>query len=189
MALSAQEVLQLLQDHGVRGRDDLATWLAVAMAESSLRPEVVNSIGAVGLYQILQPVHVREHPTWTVEWLKDPGHNVAAARVVSHGWTDRGPWVASTLGQVASKPAAVLQVSKFLQSPAERAVESAVTSPVGRLAVSLTDSRTWLRVAYGVIGAGLIWVAVLDLAQGKVMSSRAVQVVAGTARRVAKGGK
>lgn len=55
---------------------------AVAMAESSGRTDVVNSIGCVGLWQINQPVHVKTHPSWTVEWLKNPINNASAAKVV-----------------------------------------------------------------------------------------------------------
>lgn len=55
---------------------------AIAMAESSGRTDVVNSIGCVGLWQINQPVHVKEHPSWTQAWLKDPAHNAAAAKVI-----------------------------------------------------------------------------------------------------------
>lgn len=55
---------------------------AIAMAESTGRADVVNSIGCVGLWQINQPVWVKDHPSWTQAWLKDPAHNAAAAKVV-----------------------------------------------------------------------------------------------------------
>lgn len=55
---------------------------AVAMAESSGRTDVVNSIGCVGLWQINQPVHVKSHPTWTQDWLKNPINNAMAAKVI-----------------------------------------------------------------------------------------------------------
>jgi hypothetical protein len=57
-------------------------WAAVAMAESSGRTDVVNSIGCVGLWQINQPVHVKTHPTWTVAWLQNPVNNAKAAAVI-----------------------------------------------------------------------------------------------------------
>lgn len=181
--LQAQEVLQLLADHGVQGHADLTRWLAIARAESSLRTDVVNnSTGAVGLFQINQPVHVRAHPTWTTSWLKDPGNNVAAARVVSSGWTNTGPWVASKLGQVAATPASSLEATQFLQSPFERAAEGVVTSasaPVA-LAARLMDVRLWLRVGYVVAGIGLLWVAGLTVVKSAARSQVA-QVVSGSA--------
>lgn len=59
---------------------DLMT--AIAMAESSNQTDVVNSIGAVGLWQINQPVHVSSHPAWTIAYLKDPLHNAIAAKSI-----------------------------------------------------------------------------------------------------------
>ncbi|WP_371591262.1 transglycosylase SLT domain-containing protein [Streptomyces sp. NBC_00470] len=69
----------------------------VAMAESSGRDNIVNSIGCVGLMQINQPVHVKAHPKWTVAWLKDPIHNMEAALVLYKGAGNKwdGPWLDS----------------------------------------------------------------------------------------------
>lgn len=79
------------------GFSDPATMAAIAMGESSGRADVVNSIGCVGLWQINQPVWVKSHPTWTAAWLKDPGHNAQAAKVVfdAQGY---GAWEAYTNG-------------------------------------------------------------------------------------------
>lgn len=68
----------------------------VAMAESSGDSSVVNSIGAVGLLQINQPVHVGSHPKWTVKWLQDPINNLSAGLVLykEAGKFD-GPWLDS----------------------------------------------------------------------------------------------
>jgi len=72
----------------------------IAMAESSGRADVVNSIGATGLLQINQPVHVGSHPTWTTAWLKDPIHNLSAGLVLyradkAAGGDGYRPWVSS----------------------------------------------------------------------------------------------
>lgn len=55
---------------------------AIAMAESSGRTDVVNSIGCVGLWQINQPVHVKANPKWTQAWLKNPFNNAFAAKKI-----------------------------------------------------------------------------------------------------------
>lgn len=68
----------------------------VAMAESSGDAGIVNSIGATGLMQINQPVHVKAHPTWTVRWLQNPINNLRAAKILfdEAGRWD-GPWLDS----------------------------------------------------------------------------------------------
>ncbi|HET7641156.1 MAG TPA: transglycosylase SLT domain-containing protein [Ktedonobacteraceae bacterium] len=58
------------------------TMVAIAIAESGKDPEVVNSIGCVGLWQINQPVWVKQYPKWTVDYLKNPLNNARAAKVV-----------------------------------------------------------------------------------------------------------
>lgn len=55
---------------------------AIAMAESSGRTDVVNSIGCVGLWQINQPVHVKANPKWTQSYLKNPLNNALAAKKI-----------------------------------------------------------------------------------------------------------
>lgn len=59
---------------------DDVSW--VAMAESSGDDKVVNGIGAVGLLQINQPVHVHDHPNWTVSWLQNPLNNLSAGLIL-----------------------------------------------------------------------------------------------------------
>lgn len=69
----------------------------VAMAESSGNDKTVNPIGAVGLLQILQPTHVKDHPTWTVKWLQDPMNNLKAGLVLYKQAGNKldGPWLDS----------------------------------------------------------------------------------------------
>jgi hypothetical protein len=72
----------------------------IATAESGGDSNIVNSIGAVGLMQILQPVHVKSHPTWTVAYLKNPLANMRAAKVlwdadIRAGGDGTGPWLDS----------------------------------------------------------------------------------------------
>lgn len=78
--LTYQQIVQVARAGGLPG--DPEVWAAIAMAESSGRTDVVNSIGCVGLWQINQPVHVRTHPTWTVAWLSNPVNNAKAAAYI-----------------------------------------------------------------------------------------------------------
>jgi hypothetical protein len=188
MTMTSDQVLQLLYDAGVKDHAGLTSWLATAKAESTLNPSVVNSIGATGLFQINQPVWVKEHPTWSKAWLQDPGNNVAAAKIVSNGWKNHGPWVSSALMQAANTPKCSLEATAFLQSPAEKAVEGAIdtAAPVINAATAVPDflhalsqPGTWLRVAYAVVGVGLLVVGLNQLSGGTIQQTaiRARKVV------------
>lgn len=78
--LSQSQIASVARSGGLPG--DPYVWAAIAMAESSGRTDVVNSIGCVGLWQINQPEHVKSHPTWTVKWLQNPVNNAKAAKVI-----------------------------------------------------------------------------------------------------------
>lgn len=87
------EGMAVLAGWGRHARD--ASW--VAMAESSGDSSIINSIGATGLMQINQPVHVGAHPTWTKKWLQVPLNNLRAAKVLfdDAGQKWDGPWLDS----------------------------------------------------------------------------------------------
>lgn len=208
--LSAGQTLQLLHNAGVPNAN-LGEWLARARAESSLQTDVVNSIGAVGLLQINQPVHVKDHPEWTVAWLKDPANNVAAARILSNNWTNTQPWAASRLGTIAYLPASQLQADFWLQSTPNKVAGALLQgNPVGQAALPtiagavdtaqnalhplktvdeflgmLSQASTWKRVGYGVIGAGLLLMAVSTVARGSVLNSQTARAIIGTTKAVA----
>lgn len=78
--LTYQQIVQVARTGGLPG--DPEVWAAIAMAESSGRTDVINSLGCVGLWQINQPAHIGSHPTWTVQWLQNPVNNAKAAAVV-----------------------------------------------------------------------------------------------------------
>lgn len=80
--------------------DALVDVVAVVIPESSLRTDVVNGIGATGLWQINQPVHVKDHPTWTKAWLQNPANNAMAAKVI-YDQQGMGAWEAWTTGRAA----------------------------------------------------------------------------------------
>ncbi|MFI5534716.1 transglycosylase SLT domain-containing protein [Kitasatospora sp. NPDC051853] len=112
--LSPAQIANVAYRAGWRG-EDLVVAVAVALAESSGRTDVVNSIGCVGLYQINVPVHVKARPSWTTEAMKNPDANAAAAMVL---WKERKwqPWEVYTNGmfnaQMGRARLAVAQVGK-----------------------------------------------------------------------------
>lgn len=79
--ISSAQVRMYAQSAGFSG-SLLDTMTAIAMAESSNRTDVVNPIGCVGLWQINQPVQVKDHPTWTVAYLQNPLNNAMAAKTI-----------------------------------------------------------------------------------------------------------
>jgi hypothetical protein len=95
MKYSRQQIALMARSAGWGKQADNVAW--VAMAESSGDASAVNSIGAVGLLQINQPVHVGSHPKWTVSWLKDPINNLEAGLVLYKAAGNKydGPWLDS----------------------------------------------------------------------------------------------
>lgn len=67
---------------------------AIAMAESSGDSSVVNSIGATGLWQVLQSAH----PQWSTQQLQDPNINAQAAISISNNGSNWNPWETFTEG-------------------------------------------------------------------------------------------
>ncbi|MEU9048372.1 transglycosylase SLT domain-containing protein [Kitasatospora sp. NPDC048343] len=99
--LTLQQAAAYARGAGFHG-DALVDIVAVATPESSLRTDAVNAAsGAVGIWQINQPVHVQDHPSWTKQWLMDPINNAAAAKVI-YDQQGMGAWEAWTSG--AAKP-------------------------------------------------------------------------------------
>lgn len=93
---------------------DLVIAVAVAGAESSYQPTVRNSIGASGLWQILE----RAHPDLFAryDW-RDPAQNAVMAHAVwgaaGKSWT---PWTTWTSGAYRSHLAEAGEAVAFLQS-------------------------------------------------------------------------
>lgn len=77
------------------GNNGLTVAVAVALAESGGASTATNrnSDGSIdtGLWQI-NSVHKARHPTWTIDWLKNPANNAAAMAIVSSNGTNWEPW-------------------------------------------------------------------------------------------------
>jgi hypothetical protein len=176
----------------------------VAMAESGGNAGSVNSIGCVGLLQINQPVHVKSHPTWTVQWLKDPMNNLTAGLVLfkaaggrfDRDWADSknkggipegwGPHVAAALGgggsgdasQASDDPCELLKGTPGYEYCTRNKGDS---GPDG---TTLGDTAEQLgRLAQAVAKAGnwiadpANWVRIAYVAGGGVLALVAVNVI------------
>ena len=95
-----------------RDRPTLERAVAVALAESSGRSKIINSIGCcVGLMQI----NVKAHRKYTVAQMQDPQQNLNAAWEISGEGRNWKPWEAFTTGAyLIYIPAAKAGVSKLL---------------------------------------------------------------------------
>lgn len=171
-------------------------WAAVAMAESSGRTDVVNPIGCVGLWQINQPVHVESHPSWTVAYLKDPGHNAAAAKVVA-GSQGLSAWEAYTNGSYkqyyngsTTTPIASLNPFDYL-GPNGGSGNGGVSGAIDGLATIaqttvdgakwISTPYNWVRIGY-VVGGGILVIMGLGIVlNSTIMNSKSAKVLSGVA--------
>lgn len=89
-ALSRAQIAGLMRKSGFPN-SEIATGVAVALAESGGDPDITNSIGATGLWQIL----LSAHPTVSAREAKDPNF---ATRYAHKLWQQSGwqPWEAYT---------------------------------------------------------------------------------------------
>lgn len=85
--ITLQQAIQYAQAAGFKGQA-LIDILAIAMAESNLQTDVVNSIGATGILQIYLAVH----PDVTPAQAKDPAFSFRYAYKLSGGGTNFCPW-------------------------------------------------------------------------------------------------
>jgi hypothetical protein len=200
---SAGQIALVARAAGFSGQA-LVTAVAVALGESSGRTDVVNSIGCVGLWQVNQPVWVKEHSAWTVSYLQDPSHNAQAAYEISSGGSNWQPWEAYTNGayknylpqaQAAAgmSPAGGAVPANWLTDiPGEvaggvgDAVGSIIPAPITKTFDELTDPHTWLRVAYLLVGGALVIGGLLVVAKPVIeKTTAAAKSTAGAASKVA----
>lgn len=116
MILSIAQLVQLAANAGFTG-DDLATAVAIAMAESGGNPDAYNAEtaantpqgqGSYGLWQI----YLKAHPEFAGENLYDPQTNADAAFSIYSNAGGFSPWATYTGGEyLAELGAADAQIS------------------------------------------------------------------------------
>lgn len=183
MALSLTELMIAAGQAGFPA-DQLPTAAAVAMAESSGRPDVRNSIGASGLWQILQSAHPELFTKY--KW-QNPNDNAKMAYQVyknaGNKWT---PWVGYTNGNYRhflTKAQDTFQQNRDIilkagTKPSDplgavQGAGSALLKPFtdlandfqkfGELIGLLLMPSTWVRISAGVGGGIMVVIAVILL--------------------------
>lgn len=164
--LTARQIAGHAQNAGFRGRD-LTIAVAVGLAESGGRTNATNrnSNGSTdyGVWQI-NSVHADKLRTGT--WSNPADNARMAFAVYREAGNSFRPWVAYTTGKyLAHMPAA----SRGAQTP-----DAGGTIPAGipgtgsladitRLGILLSDTRTYLRVGYWILGMMLIGYALMKM--------------------------
>jgi peptidoglycan hydrolase-like protein with peptidoglycan-binding domain len=91
-----ETVAKVLRQAGF-SEQDIPIFVAIAMAESSNNPSIVNEIGCVGLFQINEPVHGELLSRLGITDLTDPLQNARAAKAI-YDEQGLGAWEVYTKG-------------------------------------------------------------------------------------------
>lgn len=167
-----KQIAQYAYNAGWRG-NDLTISVAVAIAESSGRTDVVNAIGCVGLWQVFARVH-----NLNVNSLKDPQYNANQAYKIwkMQGW-NRG-WSAYSNGaykRYMSRATKAVAGINGVSNPG-----TGTPNPIGfpnplsgiddisKGIRILSDRQTWIRVGTILLGVALVIFALTKMtAQNK----------------------
>lgn len=177
--MTIQSVGQLKALAQQAGFPDPATAAAIAEAESSGNPDVVNSIGCVGLWQINQPAWASKG--WSVAWLQVPANNAAAAYIVyqAQGWQ---AWTTYTSGAYKQYMSGASSASTdgFTLNPVQIGKDIGTSSTaqtlsdLNTLAAKVSDPAFWKQILYVLLGVVLIIVGLVKMGtQNKTLQSAA----------------
>lgn len=181
--MTIQSVGQLKALAQQAGFPDPATAAAIAEAESSGNPDVVNSIGCVGLWQINQPAWASKG--WSVAWLQVPANNAAAAYIVyqAQGWQ---AWTTYTSGAYKQYMSGASSASTDQPTsdngplpsyiPGSQTVNNTVNTvnSVAELVSKLSQPQTWKQILYILVGIILVIMGLVKMGtQNKTLQSAA----------------
>lgn len=171
--LSAREIAGVAAAAGFnRDANTWTTAVAVALAESGGRTDVVNRLGCVGLWQVYQSVHVKAHPTWTTAWLKNPRNNAQAAYVLSNGGRNWKPWETYTTGayklhwqearQAIQDPTDITHDTRIPGNKGTPFEDSSLGNIIG-FGKFVTDAHNWARAGLFIAGSILLIIALFKM--------------------------
>jgi hypothetical protein len=192
--VSDSAIAQYAAQAGFKGAN-LRIAVAVALAESSGRTDVVNYLGCVGLWQIYQ----RMHPKWSTAQLKNPAINAQAAYEISSGGKSWAAWTTYTSGgykRFMSRANAAAGSAGSAPNPSDATTAipgfipgADTANAVGHAVSVLSNRQTWLRVGEVALGVLLVFLALFWLTAKKAapLAKTAVNVLpAGRIANVAK---
>jgi hypothetical protein len=161
VVVSDQAIAQYAAKAGFKGQN-LNIAVAVALAESSGRTDVVNYLGCVGLWQVYQ----RMHPKWSTAQLKDPAINAQAAYEISGNGVNWRPWTTYTSGSYQRFMSRAQNATKNAPNASDATtaipgfIPGAETiNDVSHAVSILSDKQTWIRVGEVLLGTILILIA------------------------------
>lgn len=171
MTLSIEQLIALASAAGFTGAD-LATAVAIALAESGGNPQAYNPEGAAGAAQGhgsygLWQIYLTAHPEYTAAQLLDPAQNAQAAfAVYSQAGGNFRPWSTFKNGAYLAGLDGVNQTIAALQSPdptASGGTDTTASSQDPRAGSGGPDQGTLVSlVVFGALG---FW-ALLRIANG-----------------------
>jgi hypothetical protein len=179
--LSASQIAAYAAQQWSGNDRDIA--VAVALAESGGRTDVVNFLGCVGLWQVYQSVHAHAHPLWTTAWLKQPANNALAAHTI---WAEAGghwtPWSTYTSGAYRSHLGTAQKAVQGVSGVAAAIPGGPVASPLiplpgvgglvagvqlsaqaAQLLAAMQTPEFWRRLAYILIGVVMCIMAIIAM--------------------------
>lgn len=199
---------------GIASDETLAIAVAIALAESGGNDQIVSPVNPdgsrdTGLWQI-NSVHQRDHPSWTIDYLKNPQHNADAMVAVSNHGTNWRPWTTYKNGTYKSfldqgrkavqemhdQPGRSIGdiISKGIETGTDLGYGGPIASTATTTVEALKDIATAalsVSEAIGKAGAWLAdsnnWIRVAQIAGGITLGLIAVTVVAKPVLDQAKG--
>lgn len=207
--LSDAQIAAYAKQAGWTGKD-IPIAIAIALAESSGNPAVVNYLGCTGLWQVYVKVHQPRHPLWTTEWLKQPANNAQAAYTI---WREAGnswrPWTTYTSGsyrRFSKRANDAAQVTGSADATAGLLDNPLITNPIGRALVpgvddvldattalsefvgKIKDPHNQRRILFVLVGIVLVLVGLINLSAvpDKLISTAKVATDVLPQTRVAK---
>lgn len=180
--LTVQECAQLWVDAGGK-EEDAPMAAAITRPESGGSVDIVNSIGATGLWQI-HPGGPQYKNAW-----RNARAAVAKRRAKPHTWGPN-PWAVCHDAACSNLAAAAALVGKVqdeggilpdsIPSPSDvgDGVAGAITAvfePIGSFFKIITDADTWIRIGKVLLGAILILLAINYISGGGSIASKAAK--------------
>lgn len=164
--LTVAQMVGYARAAGFTGNDAIIAG-AVGMAESGGNPDAINYVPCVGIWQI----NVKAHPMYTVEAMRDPAKNAAAAYAIWkvqgwHAWTTYTSGAYKTYMPAAAKAAGaditlpIIGNRGGLLNPINSGTD---ISTIMKIVAAAQNPAVWRRVLLIIVGVILILIGVVKM--------------------------